>query len=169
MQWAMVCGGKCTADPNRREQEDGAGFGVFSPPFFSSQRMQEPVISCWRQWPWSFSNIQVSSFSSAASICRAGPLADALSNGAGLLCSSCHSWIHLSCFARCVGGYKRSQGGKAFPRELITPGLGLAWGQQSPLLTAAPCLAGRDSPWAQGTRLSWDVQLGWGFPARQGV
>lgn len=34
MQWAMVCGGNCTADPNRREQKDGAGFGGFYPPFF---------------------------------------------------------------------------------------------------------------------------------------
>lgn len=36
MQWAMVCGGKCTADPNRREQEDGAGLLglVFFPPLF---------------------------------------------------------------------------------------------------------------------------------------
>lgn len=36
MQWAMVYGGKCTADPSRREQKDGAGFGVFSPAFFVS-------------------------------------------------------------------------------------------------------------------------------------
>lgn len=34
MQWAVVSGGNCTADPNRREQKDGAGFGVFSPAFF---------------------------------------------------------------------------------------------------------------------------------------
>lgn len=34
MQWAMVSGGKCTADPNRREQKDGAGFSVFSLLFF---------------------------------------------------------------------------------------------------------------------------------------
>lgn len=117
MQWDMVSGGKCTADPNRREEKDGAGFGVFFPPlfFFLSQQMQEPVISCWRQWPWSFSNIQVNSFSSAASICRAGPLADVPAVAAGSSGSSCHSWICLNCFARCVGGYKRSQGGKPFP------------------------------------------------------
>lgn len=34
MQWAMVSGGKCSADPNRREQKDGAGFGGFFPLLF---------------------------------------------------------------------------------------------------------------------------------------
>lgn len=33
MKWAVVSGGKCPADPNRREQKDGAGFGVVSPAF----------------------------------------------------------------------------------------------------------------------------------------
>lgn len=36
MQWAMVSGGKYTANSSRREQKDGVGFGGFSPAFFVS-------------------------------------------------------------------------------------------------------------------------------------